>query len=277
MTRFAESVGVVLAGIGVTADWWLDAAERLDAAGYRGIWAWDHFMVRAGRPKPVLEAWTLLSMGAARTSRATVGPFVANVMNRHPAVLAAMAATLASAAPGRLVLGLGVGGAPREHEQLGIAFPPVAERVARLEEAVAVLRALWRGEPVTRPSRWYPLRDATLLPAPDPPPRIVVGGQSSNGARLAARVGDAWTTRPDLLDRLRPVYLEACAAAGRQAGEIVVGFEDGRSGVDSIAGTPWASEPVAQLDAWRARGADSVVLTARTTADIDALVEAASR
>jgi alkanesulfonate monooxygenase SsuD/methylene tetrahydromethanopterin reductase-like flavin-dependent oxidoreductase (luciferase family) len=277
VTRFANSVGVVLGGIGVTAAWWLEAAERLDTAGYRGIWAWDHFMVRGGRPKPVLEAWTLLAMTAARTRRTTVGPFVANVMNRHPGVLASMVATLADAAPGRVVLGIGIGGAPREHEQLGIPFPPVDERVARLEEAVAVMRALWRGEPVTRPSPWYPLDDAVLLPAPVPPPAIVIGGQSSNGARVAARLGDGWTTRPDLLERLRPVYLEACAAASRAPGPIVVGFEDGRSGVDAIAGTPWASDAAGQLGEWRARGADSVVLTARTTADVDALVEVASR
>ena len=277
MGSFEGSVGVVLGGIGVTADWWLTSAERLDAAGYRGIWAWDHFMVRGGRPKPVLEAWTLLAMAAARTRRATVGPFVANVMNRHPGVLAAMAATLADAAPGRLVLGLGVGGAPREHDQLGIPFPPVEERVERLEEAVAVLRALWRGVPVTRPSPWYPLRDATLLPAPTPPPRIVIGGQSSTGARLAARIGDGWTTRPDLLERLRPVYMDACGAEGREPGPTIVGFEDGRSGVDAIAGTPWASDPDGRLGEWLARGADSVVLTVRTTADVDALVEVASR
>jgi alkanesulfonate monooxygenase SsuD/methylene tetrahydromethanopterin reductase-like flavin-dependent oxidoreductase (luciferase family) len=272
---FADRVGVVLGGIGTMPDWWIASTERLDDAGYRGIWAWDHFMVRAGRPKPVLEAWTLLAMAAARTRRVTVGPLVANVMNRHPAVLASMAATLAAAAPGRLVLGIGIGGAPREHEQLGIPFPPVPERVARLEEALAVIRALWRGEPVTRPSPWYPLTDATLLPAPDPVPPILVGGQSSTGARLAARLGDGWATRPDLLERLRPVYLEACASHGRDPGPIVVSFEDGRSGVDSVAGTPWAADPAGRLAQWRGRGAESVVLTARTTADVDALVEIA--
>jgi alkanesulfonate monooxygenase SsuD/methylene tetrahydromethanopterin reductase-like flavin-dependent oxidoreductase (luciferase family) len=275
--RFADSVGVVLGGIGVSAEWWLASAERLDAAGYGGIWSWDHLMVRAGRPKPVLEAWTILAMAASRTSRVTLGPLVANVMNRHPAVLASAVATLSSAAPGRVVLGLGIGGAPREHEQLGIPFPPVAERVARLEEAVAVIRALWGGDPVNRPSPWYPLTDATLLPVPDPPVPIVIGGQSSNGARLAARLGDGWTTRPDLLERLHPVYVEACAAVGRDPGPVIVAFETGRSGVDSVAGTPWASEPAATLAAWLSRGADSVVLIARTTADVDALVEAALR
>lgn len=271
----AGSMGVVLGAIDVPVGWWLESAARLDEAGYAGIWCWDHFMVRGGRSKPVLEAWTTLTLAAARTRRASLGPFVANVMNRHPSLLAAMAATLADAIPGRVVIGLGIGGGAREHEALGMPLPPVAERVARVEEAVAVMRALWRGEPATRPSPYYPLREATLLPAPDPVPSILIGAQSSAGARLAARVGDGWTTRPDLLDRLRPVYVDACAAAGRPVGRIVVGFEDGRSGVDSIAGTPWADDAAAQVAAWKARGATSVVLTARTTADVDALVAAA--
>ncbi len=270
-------IGVVLGPIAVPLRWWIESARRLDAAGYAGVWCWDHFMVRAGPPKPVLEAWTTLTLAAAATSRVTVGPFVANVMNRHPAVLARMAATLAEAAPGRVVIGLGIGGHPVEHEALGIPFPDIPERVRRLEEAVAVMRALWTGEPADRPSPYYPLRRAAVRPAPRPTPPIVIGGQSPGGARLAARIGDGWTTRSDLLDRLLPVYREACAAAGRELGTIVVGFEDGQSGVDSIVGTPWANEPRAEVDRWRARGATGVVVTARTTADIDALVAAAER
>lgn len=68
-----------------------------------------------------------------------------------------MAATLQEVSRGRLVLGIGIGGHPAEHEAYGIPFPPVPERVSRLEEAVAVLRALWSGEPVTLDSPFYPL------------------------------------------------------------------------------------------------------------------------
>jgi alkanesulfonate monooxygenase SsuD/methylene tetrahydromethanopterin reductase-like flavin-dependent oxidoreductase (luciferase family) len=81
----AGSIGVVLGAIDVTPAWWIESAARLDEAGYAGVWCWDHFMVRGGRPKPVLEAWTILSLAAARTTRLALGPFVANVVNRHPA------------------------------------------------------------------------------------------------------------------------------------------------------------------------------------------------
>ena len=68
-------------------------------------------------------------------------------MNRHPALLARMASTLQIASKGRLVLGIGIGGGPGEHEAYGMEFPEARERVARLTEAVAVLRALGQVAP----------------------------------------------------------------------------------------------------------------------------------
>ncbi|MDO8484155.1 MAG: LLM class flavin-dependent oxidoreductase, partial [Candidatus Limnocylindrales bacterium] len=108
-------IGVCLRAIRAEPLWWLESARRLDAAGYAGLWSWDHFMGRGDLRVPVVEGWTILSMAAAATGQATVGPFVLNVMNRHPAVVARMASTLQIASGGRLVLGIGIGGAPREH------------------------------------------------------------------------------------------------------------------------------------------------------------------
>ena len=130
----------------------------------------------------------------APTSRITVAPFVINVMNRHPAVLARMASTLQIVSGGRLILGIGIGGHPDEHAALGIPFPAAPERVARLEEAVAVIRAMWTGGPVTRPSPFYPLDEAYSRPDPRSVPRILIGGETAPGARLAGRIGDGWST-----------------------------------------------------------------------------------
>src|SRR3954466_1447833 len=138
-------IGVTLATVGVDAAWWLDSARRLDEAGYAGIWAWDHFVGKGDRGVPVLEATTLLAAAAAVTRRATIGTFVINVMNRHPAVLARVAGTIHELSGGRVALGIGVGGRPREHAAYGIGFPEPPERAARLEEAIAVIRALWAG------------------------------------------------------------------------------------------------------------------------------------
>jgi alkanesulfonate monooxygenase SsuD/methylene tetrahydromethanopterin reductase-like flavin-dependent oxidoreductase (luciferase family) len=272
-------VSIQLDTVGVPFAWWRDAAIRLEAAGYDGVRCWDHFVRRIRPAKSVLECWTTITAVAAATSRISVGPFVLNLMNRHPALVARMAATLQEASGGRLVLGIGIGGYASEHTAYGLAYPDVGERVARLEEAIAVLRALWTGDTVTRDSAFYPLRDAVALPVPAPPPPIVVAGQSRTGARLAGRIGDGWTCPPEALPRLLPVYLDALAAAGRgrEDRRIVVGWEGGRSGEDALAGSPWIAAPSEEAARWRELGADEVALIARTEADVRRLEEAAAR
>ena len=151
-------------------------------------------MGRGDLTVPVVEGWTALAMAAGATTRISLGSFVLNVVNRHPAVVARMASTLQIASGGRLILGIGIGGHPKEHAAYGIEFPPPPERVARLEEAVAVIRALWTGGPVTRESPYYPLVEAYARPVPDPAPPIIIGGETPAGARLAARIGDGWTS-----------------------------------------------------------------------------------
>jgi len=273
-------IGVTLRTIRAEPGWWLESAQRLDAAGYQGVWAWDHFVGQRDGTVPVVENWTILSMAAAATNRLTVGPFVINVMNRHPAVLARMASTLQIASGGRLVLGMGIGGAPKEHAAYGIDFPEARERVARLEEAIAVIRALWTGGPVTRPSPFYPLEDAHAFPIPTPPPPIVIGGETPAGARLAGRIGDGWSAFDDNFEQNLPLYLEALAATGRRREDqrVYVGFQDGNwLGDADIAESPWCRSPRETWQRWREAGADGAIVLARTTHDVDALVSAADR
>jgi alkanesulfonate monooxygenase SsuD/methylene tetrahydromethanopterin reductase-like flavin-dependent oxidoreductase (luciferase family) len=272
-------IGVCLRTIRTDPAWWLESARRLDAAGYAGVWAWDHFMGIGREPVPVVEGWTILAMAAGATSRMTVGPFVLNVMNRHPAVVARMAATLQVASGGRLILGMGIGGAPREHRAYGLDFPPAAERVARLEEAVAVIRALWTGETVSRSSPFYPLEEAFALPVPQPRPPIVIGGETVAGARLAARIGDGWNTFEDNFEANLPVYLEALAEHGRRREDqlVIVGFQGDWLSDEAIADSPWVTEPRETWGRWHEAGADGAIVLARTTADVDALVSAVDR
>ena len=272
-------IGVTLRTIRAEPGWWLESAQRLDAAGYQGVWAWDHFVGQRDGTVPVVENWTILSMAAAATSRLTVGPFVINVMNRHPAVLARMASTLQIASGGRLVLGMGIGGAPKEHAAYGIDFPEARERVARLEEAIAVIRALWTGGPVTRPSPFYPLEDAHAFPVPTPPPPIVIGGETPAGARLAGRIGDGWSAFDDNFEQNLPLYLEGLEAAGRRRADqrVLVGFQGDWLGDADLRESPWCREPRTSWDRWREAGADGAIVLARTTSDVDALVEAVGR
>jgi alkanesulfonate monooxygenase SsuD/methylene tetrahydromethanopterin reductase-like flavin-dependent oxidoreductase (luciferase family) len=272
-------VGVCLRSIRATPDWWLVSARRLDEAGYAGLWCWDHFIGKGDPTVPVVEAWTILSMAAASTSATTIGTFVMNVMNRHPALVARMASTLHIASGGRFVLGIGIGGAPREHEAYGMAFPAAHERVERLEEAVAVIRALWTGGPVTRESRFYRLRDAYAHPVPDPLPRIVIGGETAAGARLAGRIGDGWTAFDDNFEENLPLYLEALEEAGKRREDqtVIVGFQGDPSGDASIRDTGWVRDARAEWHRWADAGADGAIVLARTSDDVNALVEAAER
>ena len=273
-----DRIGVTIGSIGVDARWWLESARRLDAAGYRAIWSWDHFVSKGrDRTTPVLEAWTLLSAAAGVTRRATIGSFVLNVMNRHPAVLARMAATLQQASGGRLRLGIGIGGHPAEHEAYGIPFPPPTERADRLEEAVAVLRALFVGGPGSRDGRHYPLRDAHAFPRTDPPPPILVGARTPKGVELAARAGDGWAAESDVFEGLAARYQAALERHGRARSDqlVVVGFGGGRSGVDALRDSRWLSRPEEELEHWLAAGADEITLTARTDWDVDALCDVA--
>jgi G6PDH family F420-dependent oxidoreductase len=279
VTREGLPIGVAIGTIGATPEWWLASARRLEAAGYHAAWAWDHFVGGGDRTVPVVEQWTILAAAAGATTRLRIGTFVTNVMNRHPALLARMAATLQAASGGRLSLGIGVGGNRAEHAAYGIDFPEIAERADRLEEAVEVIRALWSGGPVTRPSRFYPLDGAHAFPVPQPAPPILIGAASPRGLRIAAEHGDGWAAEVDDFERLLDTYLEALAGVGRsrEDARIVVGFGSGRSGRNALDGSPWIADPAGEWARWREAGADEIVLPARTTADVDALVGAVDR
>ena len=248
----ALPVGLNLSAIGVSADWWLDAVRRAEAAGFASAWIWDHFVSRGRLTDPVLECWSMLAGAATVTGRIRLGSFVTNVMNRHPAVLARMAATVSELSAGRLELGIGAGGHPAEHDAYGIPFPARPIRGEHLSEAIDVLRLLLAGGPSDYSGRHYHLEDAHAFPAPQPPPRIIVGGETPAGARLAARNGDAWTCFGTDHEALAPVFRAELQAADRvpEAVPLIVAVE-----VEELAaGLP---EVAAR---WQERGAAELII-----------------
>jgi alkanesulfonate monooxygenase SsuD/methylene tetrahydromethanopterin reductase-like flavin-dependent oxidoreductase (luciferase family) len=196
---------------------WADmraAAVAADEAGFNGVWTWDHLRDTDGGSAPP-EAWTVLTALAEATRRVMLGPLVLNVANRHPGVLANMAATLQAVSGGRLLLGLGAGGNSRtpysvEQTAIGQTVERDAVRAQRVVDAILLIRKLWAGE-------------AAFL-RPEPPPPIIVGGFGPRMASIAGRHGDGFNTQamhPQLADLVKRARDEH-AASGRDPARFIV-------------------------------------------------------
>jgi alkanesulfonate monooxygenase SsuD/methylene tetrahydromethanopterin reductase-like flavin-dependent oxidoreductase (luciferase family) len=137
---------------------------------------------------------------------------------RHPVLVARQLATFAVSAPGRLVFGVGVGGEDRHEVEICGVDP--ATRGRRADESLAVLRRLLAGEAVTHDGEFFAFEEALILPAPDPPIPIVVGGRSEAAVRRAARHGDGWLgvwCSPDRFAAVVAQIDEEAQRAGRTA------------------------------------------------------------
>jgi alkanesulfonate monooxygenase SsuD/methylene tetrahydromethanopterin reductase-like flavin-dependent oxidoreductase (luciferase family) len=138
---------------------------------------------------------TTLAALAGATSRIRLGLLVTGVTYRHPSVLAAQALTIDHASHGRLELSLGAAWFEKEHIELGIPFPPTAERFDLLEDALEILTRLYSGDVVSYEGRFVSLRKAQLRPVPAqrPHPPIWIGGSGPRRTLpLVARFADVW-------------------------------------------------------------------------------------
>ena len=165
---------------------WLEA-ERL---GFHSGWLFDHFFELPGKGpsvEPCLEAWTALSALGAETKKLRLGITVTCVTYRNPAVLAKMASTLDVISGGRVEFGIGAGWASVEHAAYGIPFEKPAVRVAKLREAIRIVKRMWTEDKATYKGKYYTVMDAVCNPKPvqKPHPPIWVGG---GGEKLTLRV-----------------------------------------------------------------------------------------
>ena len=162
------------------------AARCAEQLGFDALWAGDHLVCHP----PVLDSLCALSAAAAVTSQIELGVSVLQLALRQPAWAAKQLATVEALAPGRLRLGVGVGGEyPEEFTAAGVSR---RTRGRRLDEMLHVLPALLRGEPVDHPGPLAPVRVPGLKPAVSSPLRVSVGGRSDAALRRAARYGDQW-------------------------------------------------------------------------------------
>jgi alkanesulfonate monooxygenase SsuD/methylene tetrahydromethanopterin reductase-like flavin-dependent oxidoreductase (luciferase family) len=172
---------------------WLAAVERLPI---ESVWQGGHILPPTGTG----EAITRLALMSAWTERVRVGTAILLLPLYHPVIVAKQLADLDSRTGGRVSVGIGVGGEfAHEFESVGV---PVKERGPRTDEAIGVLRALWRGGPVTHHGRFFDLDDVELRPVRPPGtdaaagrpggPPLIVSGRREPAMRRAARMGDGW-------------------------------------------------------------------------------------
>jgi F420-dependent oxidoreductase-like protein len=202
-----------------------EVAAYAASSGWDGLWVADHFMPASGSlDAPMLECWAVLAGLATSVPRVRLGSLVAGNTYRHPAVLANMAATIDQLSGGRLVLGLGSGWQENEHAAYGLEFFDTAGRLARLEEACAVIHGLLTEQRANFDGRYYHLVDAPLDPkgAGRRLPLLVGGGGEKVTLRIVARWADEWNTwgTPDVLATKGAVLERHCEALGRDPAEI---------------------------------------------------------
>jgi alkanesulfonate monooxygenase SsuD/methylene tetrahydromethanopterin reductase-like flavin-dependent oxidoreductase (luciferase family) len=169
----------------------LRIARAIEGAGFDSLWVGDHMLYRfdRGPERGPWDAWTQLAALAAATERVELGPLVAATAFHPPGLIARMAATVDEISAGRFRLGLGTGWNAAEFDAFGIEK---TLKVARFEEAVAIIGPLLAGERVTFAGRFYRTDDAVLLPPPARRTPIMVGGTGPRVVAAALAAGAEW-------------------------------------------------------------------------------------
>lgn len=212
-------------------------------AGFDGICCSDHFQPWF-TPGESGQAWAWLGAAGALTQNTALGSAVTAPVHRyHPAIVAQAFATLEIMFPGRVFVGIGSGESLNE-TPLGMDWPPPAEQLERLDEALSIIRRLFSGQTVTHDGPHFRTRSAVLHSRPDSPPPVYVSAFHPQAARVAARWGDGlWTMGdPEMAGPVVEAYRAACDDMNREPGEILmhVGFSYHHDDEVALrAATPW--------------------------------------
>ena len=243
-----------------TADRW----RQIEALGFDSAWIFDHFMGsnQQAADHTYLEAWTALAGLAMVTSRVNIGILVSGNTYRSPALVAKQAVTIDHISNGRVIIGLGAGWHVPEHQAYGFTFPSAGERVSRFAEAIQVIKLLTTQERSTFNGRYYQLDDAPFEPRPVRASGIpaVVGTSGERMLKIVARYADRWNMvgTPEQIKEKGKLMLEACAAVGRDPGEIVwsAAAWPGRVGGDPLASVEFYRDLVGR---YREAGVQEVI------------------
>jgi F420-dependent oxidoreductase-like protein len=206
-----------------------ELARAAETAGFGLVTVMDHFYQIRGvgqETEPMLEAYSILAALSQRTSTVRLGALVTGVTYRNPALLAKTVTTLDTLSNGRAMLGLGAAWNEDEHAGYGFPFPPVRERMDRLDEALTICRAMFAEERPSFEGTHYRIDRALNVPRPIQPggPKIMVGGGGEQRTlRIAAKHADMTHWFPlglDVLKHKDEVLVRHCEEIGRDPATI---------------------------------------------------------
>lgn len=217
------------------ATWLPDVRRTLDALPvetFETVWMSDHLVPGVTWAPPqwdTLECMTALIHFASTHPGYRYGQIVLGNSYRPPALLAKMFSTLQALTGVRCILGIGAGWMESEYRMYGYPYPAPKVRIAELDEAIPLIRALWADSPATFKGEHFQLAAAYANPLPADPPLVMVG---ASGEKLALRVvalhADWWNTgaaTPEALTAKRAILAEHCAKVGREVDDILVNWQ----------------------------------------------------
>lgn len=198
----------IFASRAASGDEWRAKARRIEELGYDALLMPDHL---GGQLAPI----PALMAAADATTRLRLGSFVFANDFRNPVMLAKEAATIDVLSGGRLEFGLGAGWSTPDYETLGIAYDAPGVRVARMTEALRLIKRCWTEDRVEHSGTHYTLRAARVLPKPlqRPHPPVMVGGGGPVVLRLAAREADIVALAPQVDHEGRPLMTQVTLGA----------------------------------------------------------------
>jgi G6PDH family F420-dependent oxidoreductase len=214
-------------------------AQQAEQAGFNRAWVSDHYHPWQSSEGESPFVWAVLGAIAATTQLQITTAVTCPTFRIHPAVIAQATATVAAMAEGRFTFGVGSGEALNEHI-LGQEWPPVSVRLARLEEALDIIRQLWTGEVLTHEGEYYTVHNAKLWSLPDAPPPIFMSGFGPEATKLAARIADGWITASPDADGLK-IYRDA-GGTGRTQGGVKICYAETEKEAAETAHKLWGHE-----------------------------------
>lgn len=274
---------LIVRGNEATPEGFARLAERAEALEIDSLWCSAHvilppqvksgYVLIPGRKHPehwkerYWEPFTVLGFLAGLTSKVTLGTSVVIVPMHNPFELAKQVAEVDQLSGGRFVFGIGVGWFEEEFEVLGQEFH---NRGARTDEAMNLMSALWRNDPVSFEGRYYNVDKAYFAPKPyrQPHPPIWVAGNSKAAMKRAARIANAWHPVRPSLEYLREAraelnrYLEQVGRAPESleiAVKVPLIFQDAGPGPDEPPTQGRVVDIVAAIERYREAGASQMV------------------